>query len=272
MGEKTNKLNFSIKKEITLSELVELMLDKLKWIILTGIICGLLMGIGVKLFVTPMYRSFTSLYVHNDAGSMYEKNDSINGDDLIAAENLANTYVNILQRNVVLDDVLEHYKETSKKPDKTLSRIEISKMLSVSIVDNTQLIEIAIKSDDPVLSYEVAHSFSVVASKKLETITKAGGVYIVDKAEKSEVPVSPQVLLDAVVGAIVSMVAVVFYFLLRTLSDNTIYLAEDITTITDVPIFGSIPNIKIDDVTDDPQWRAISSHIVSQEEVFVDEQ
>ncbi len=270
MGNKSKIMNFSIKKEITFTELMQLMMSKLWWILLSGIICALVVGCAVEVFVPDTYKSFTSLYVHNDASSISKEGKVITSSDLMAAESLANTYVNILQRNVVLDAVTKEYQKNSTRTDESIDRIAIENMLTVSIVDGTQLIEIAIEGSDPFVAYEVAQAYMVVSSKKLEDITQAGGVHIVDKPEISSSRVSPTPLFNAIIGFCIGIVASVFFLLIRTLSDNTIYLAEDIVSITDIPVFGTVPDIKINDVTR-TKWYLEKVTSINPEEVFGNE-
>lgn len=270
MGNKSKIMNFSIKKEITFTELMQLMMSKLWWILFSGVVCALIVGCAVKFLVTPMYRSYTSLYVHNNASTIDTKGNSVTSSDLIAAESLANTYVNILQRNVVLDAVVKEYHKNSTYTDKSIDRNAIEGMLRVSIVDGTQLIEVSIVHSKPIIAYEIAEAYTVVSSKKLESITQAGGVHIVDKPEVPDLPVSPNPGFNAVIGFFVGIIASVFFFLIRTLSDNTIYLAEDVISITDIPVFGTVPDIKIDDVTK-PKWYLEKVETFSPEEVFGDE-
>lgn len=270
MGNKSKIMNFSIKKEITFTELMQLMTAKAFYIILCGLICATVFGVSVKLLVTPVYRSYTSLYVHNDASTINNEGKTVTSSDLLAAESLANTYVNILQRNVVLDAVTEEYRRNSIYTNNSVDRNAIESMLSVTIVDGTQLIEVSIESTDKNVAYDVAEAYMVVASKKLEDITQAGGVHIVDKPELGVEPVSPKPLINALIGFLCGIIFSVFFFLIKTLSDNTIYLAEDVISITDIPVFGVVPDIKTEDVTK-PKWYLEKATVVTAREVFGDE-
>lgn len=56
-------------------------------------------------------------------------------------------------------------------------------MVNVSVVSDTQLLEVLVTSTNPELACKIANSFAKVAPTEIVRITKAGGVEVVDRPE-----------------------------------------------------------------------------------------
>ena len=100
----------------------------------------------VSFLVTPTYKSTATFYVYNSSNGVSTSGE-INNNYLQAAESLASTYSKIFQSNAVLDSVLQDLNYKNK-----LSRKELSEMFDVSIISDTQLLELSVTSPDPEFS------------------------------------------------------------------------------------------------------------------------
>ena len=91
--------------ELSLWDVAKILLSKLHWLVLAGLVAAALVYAAVTIFVTPTYQSRVSFYVYNSTNNASQ--GTINNSDLQAAESLATTYSKILESNSVLDSVLE---------------------------------------------------------------------------------------------------------------------------------------------------------------------
>ena len=231
--------NIENNSEITLWGVAKSLLRRCHWLLLAGIVLGAGVYILVSLLVTPTYESEVSFYVYNSSNSTLQSG-TINNSDLQAAESLATTYSKILASNSVLDAVLEDMNMSSE-----LSRKELSKMVSVSAVSNTQLLDVVVTTADPEFSCKIANSFAKVAPTEIVRITKAGGVEVVDRPEVATEKSSPRVVFDSALGFVVGVILAATVLIMRMLSDTTIYLPEDIERLTGVTVLGQIPEINV---------------------------
>ena len=239
MNEKQKKHTPAESMEISLWDVAELLLKKLHWLLISGAACALVVWLVVTFFIAPTYESRVSFYVYNNADkSNYAS--TINNSDLQAAESLATTYSKILESNSVLDAVLEDLGEKS-----SLSRKELSSMIEVSVVSDTQLLEVVIKSNSAEFACEVGKSFANVAPTEIVRITKAGGVEVVDRPEAAAEKSSPRTVRDTAMGFVVGVMLVSAVLVLRMLADTTIYLPEDIEDLSGVTVLGQIPEIDV---------------------------
>ena len=145
--------------ELSLWNIVQLLLKKFYWLLLAGIVAAAGVYAVLTLLVTPTYESKVSFYVYNSANNTQQAG-TINNSDLQAAESLATTYSKILESNSVLDAVLEDLNAAGR-----LSRKELSRMIEVSVVSNTQLLEVVVTSTDAQFACRIADSFGKVGDR-----------------------------------------------------------------------------------------------------------
>ena len=131
------------KVEVTLLDILKLLLSKSYWLLLAGVLAGACVFLVTTFLITPSYESRVSFYVYNSSNNSVQSG-TINNGDLQAAESLATTYSKILASNSILDAVLQEL-----GPDVSLSRKSLSGMVSVSVITDTQLLEVVITSTDP---------------------------------------------------------------------------------------------------------------------------
>lgn len=135
--------------ELSLWDVAKILLSKLHWVLLAGIVAAALVYMAISVFVTPTYESRVSFYVYNSTNNTAQ--GTINNSDLQAAESLATTYSKILESNSVLDSVL-----TDIRGETALSRKELNRMVKVSVISDTQLLEVVVTSTDPKLACRIA--------------------------------------------------------------------------------------------------------------------
>lgn len=225
--------------EITLWSVARLLLGKFYWLLISGFACALIVWLITTFLIAPTYESRVSFYVYNNADKSNHAS-TINNSDLQAAESLATTYSKILESNSVLDAVL---KDLGDKSD--LSRKDLSGMIEVSAVSDTQLLEVIIKSDSAEFACDVGKSFANVAPTEIVRITKAGGVEVVDRPEVATEKSSPRTVFDTAIGFLIGVIGISVVLILKMLSDTTIYLPEDIENISGVTVLGQIPEIDV---------------------------
>ena len=171
--------------EIAFGDILKLLLSRFHWVLLAGVVAAALVYTAITVFVTPTYESRVSFYVYNSASNA--AHDTINNSDLQAAESLAATYSKILESNFVLDSVL-----TDIRGETALSRKELNRMVQVSVISDTQLLEVVVTSADPELACRIADAFATVAPTEIVRITKAGGVEVVDRPEVASEKTAPR--------------------------------------------------------------------------------
>lgn len=236
MNENQKTQKDTARAEVSLWSIVGLLLRKIHWLIVAGLVSGAGVYLVLSFLVTPTFESRVTFYVYNNSGGA-SQSGSIDKSDLQAAESLATTYSKILESNSVLNAVLRDL-------NSALTRKELAQMVDVAVVTNTQLLEVVITSTDANFACNVAESFAGVAPAEIVRITKAGGVEVVDHPEVATEQASPRTAFDTAIAVVVGVIIAAVIIILKTLSDTTIYLSEDIEKLVGVAVIGQIPEIE----------------------------
>lgn len=240
--------------ELSFIDICSFLIKKLHWLLLVGVLCALLAFVIVRFFVTPTYESRVSFYVYNTSDTTVHSG-TINNNDLQAAESLATTYSKILSSNTVRSAVLDALDEPA------LTRKDLNRMVDVSVIPDTQLLEVVVTSTDAEQACDIADAYANAAPTEIIRITKAGGVEVVDQPEVATEKASPRTVFDTAAGMIIGMIAAAVYVILKMLSDRTIYLPEDLESMLGITVLGQIPEI-IAPETKPTEWKLTEGGVI----------
>ena len=228
---------------INLISIIKLFLTNFYVLLLAGLLFGGAVFAVTTYLITPVYESRVSFYVYNTS-SITSQQGTVNSSDLQAAESLATTYSKILGSNSVLDAVVNDVNRTES--EKSLERKDLAEMIKVSVITDTQLLEVVVSSTDPEYACKIAGSFGRVAPREIVRITKAGGVELVDRPEVADEQTSPRRIFDSAIGFIIGGIIAGIVLIMRAASDTKIYLPEDIESMPGYVILGQVPEIMSD--------------------------
>lgn len=225
---------------VNVLSILSFLVSKFYILLLAGAILAAAVYLVTAFLVTPTYESRVSFYVYNTSSTAPQPG-TINNSDLQAAESLATTYSKILSSNSVLDAVVEDVNPSGAKDG--LIRKDLAEMIKVSVINDTQLLEVVVSSSDPDFACRIANAFTKVAPIEIVRITKAGGVEVVDRPEVAEEQTSPRKVFDTAIGFIIGVIASALVLIIRMMSDTKLYLPEDVERIPGMVILGQIPEI-----------------------------
>ena len=233
MNKREVSKNFPKKNKMSFGDVLRLIGHKLRQIIVTGIVFGIVVYLVVSFLGTPVYESRVSFYAVSSADS----SSAANSTGTQADDGLASTYARILESTSMLDAVLNEVSSSG------LSRESLYKMVNSSVVKNTQIFEVSVRSTNAETAYLVAQAFCDAAPAEIVRITRTEGVEVVDKPELAQKKAAPNELRDAIIAFFVGVIIAAIYFVKKKCSDKKIYGKNDIKAVADVPVLGQIPSI-----------------------------
>ena len=217
--------------EIDLLSLFFYLIQKWK-ILLLGAIIGGILAEGMTLLKTPMYQSTSTLY-------MLSKTTSITSmADLQLGSELSSDFTIIASSKPVVDAAVESLKEDKNI---TLTRGQIQNMLSVANKEDTRMLSIAVTSDDPELSYEVADAVTTAAVAQMAAITQTDPPTIVEHPEVASDAMDNGMRKNLAVGILAGLVLVAAIYVILYMMNDRIQTEEDIQTYLDATVLGVIP-------------------------------
>lgn len=217
-------------EEINLEELFKFFISKIKFIIAAIFACLVLGFIYISFILTPMYHSSTTLIL---VGNNDNQNSITTQNDINLNKNLVSTYSEIVKSRTVLQQVIDKLKLDE-------DTIELSKRISVSSVENTEIIKIQVSDENNKRAKEIATTTADVFMKEVKNIYNLTNVSVIDKASLEENPYNinmvKQLLIAGAIGFVLSsgIVFLIFYF------DTTIKSSKDIEEKLGLPVIGNI--------------------------------
>ncbi|HEY5557201.1 YveK family protein [Acetobacterium sp.] len=220
-------------EEISLQEILDLLRENWKMIVAITVLFMALAAVFTIFFIDKEYSSSTTLIVGKPEG--YTSTASDTASELKTNQQLVGTYSEIAKSKSVMDEV-------NSGLGLDLSDGALAKMIAVSTVNETELIEIKVTSKDPVLAATIANKTGTVFMTNVAELMKINNLQVVDTAEVNESPVSPNVKLNIAIAFLLGIVASVFIIFIRETLTTTVKTVEDLKKlIEDVPIVAIIP-------------------------------
>ena len=221
-------------EEISLQEILDLLRENWKMILAITVLFMTLAAVFTIFFIDKEYSSSTTLIVGKPEGYTSTATDTAN--EVLTNQKLVGTYSEIAKSESVMTEV-------NKGLGLDMSDSALAKMVSVTTVNETELIEIKVTSKDPVLAATIANKTGAVFMTNVAELMKIDNLQVVDTAMVNRSPVSPNVNLNIAIAFLLGIVASVFIIFIRETLTTTVKTVEDLKKlIEDVPIVAIIPD------------------------------
>ncbi len=220
-------------EEINLKDLFRYFYSKILIIILITIFFGLIGSLYSLFIQTPMYSSKTTLLLAN-ISEMDGDDTGIDNNTVSLNQKLVSTYREIIKSKRVLKQVINNL-------DLDYEFGALEKMISVNSINDTEIISVVVKNEDPVVAMKIANEVAEIFCDEIVEIYQIKNVNIIDKAEVNDVPYNvnlvKQIIMYLLIGVVLScaVVFIMYYF------DTTIKTKEEIEERVGLPVLGIIP-------------------------------
>lgn len=219
--------------ELDIREIFLVCVSRWKLILLSAIAAALLMGTVTVNFMTPMYRANVTVYVNNAGRD--QKVNYITSTNLEAAQNLVNTYIQIIKSDSVLEKVAD-----AAKLELTAKQIRAS--MTAKQQGQTEIFEVSIQHPDPNMAARIANAVAEVAPTEIESFVEGSSAKVIDYAKVPEAPHSPSLFKNVFLGAVLGGMLAVIYVILVFLMDMRIKSGEELKALFNLPVLGQIPD------------------------------
>lgn len=220
--------------EINLSQIFYTLWKNIIWILLATVLTADL-GYGIATFVkTPIYTASADMLVNNKQDANSSDRNTVSYSDLNASSSLVSTYSVILKSHTVLEEVIS----TLNLP---YSYSELADMISVSTVNDTQVMRVTVKNTDPQVAMDIVAQIVYIAPAVIVDKAEVGSVKTVDQPWSSGRPVSPNKKKYILFFGASGFMLMCAFFILKELMNNTFKTEADVTRELGLPILGVIP-------------------------------
>lgn len=224
-----------MEETISLQELFTTLKKRLGLIALLTILAVIIAGVISYTFLTPIYETSTQILVNQEK---QEASQVIN-QNIQADLQLINTYSVIIKSPAILDQV-------AAQLDLDLSAEQLNQKITVSNAENSQVVNVAVRDEDPAVAVDIANTTANVFQTDITELMNVDNVSILSPAvlKDNPAPVAPNPMLNMAIAAVVGlMLGVGIAFLLEYL-DTSIKSDQDIEDVLGVPVLGMISPIQ----------------------------
>jgi len=213
-------------EEINLKELFKLFYKKIGLVILIILFVVLFGAIYSLVVDKPRYEAKTSLVLTGTT-------DEITATDLTLNSKLVSTYREIIKSKTALKEVIE-----TLALDYTID--EIMGMVRVTSVQDTEMISIAVQSENARETAEIANELARVFSEQIVDIFKIENISIIDRAEVPTTTINNSIVKLLVIYFAIGFIlacAVIFaiYYFDTTLKDASQLENMGLVVLANVP-------------------------------------
>lgn len=214
--------------EINLIELLYHLMDNLKYIIGTAILCAALAASYVFFIADPVYEATSKLYVMSNGDS------AINLSDLQIGSYLTNDYQEVFKTWEVHEMVIENL-------NLDVSYSTLSQMLTVTNPTDTRILSITVRAGDAQLATDIANEYAAVVKKYISQTMATEEPNILSVALKPNHPISPTKTRDILLGLILGAVLASAIIIVRFLMDDRIKSPDDLQKYVGLDTLAVIP-------------------------------
>lgn len=219
-------------EEIDLKEIFYIFWNK-KVLILAVVI--VFIGIGVvysKYFVKPDYEAKSTLVLTKNTSS---DDATITQSEVTLNQKLVATYTEVVKSTKVLRQVISNL-------GINITEEELKENVKVSLVSNSQLIQVAVTNENPETAKNLANEITSVFIEKVKEIYKIDNINVVDLAKIPEAPYNINHKKDIIMFAVAGFAIALVYVFVSSLLDTTIKTAEEAEKRLQLNVLASIPN------------------------------
>lgn len=215
--------------EIDLKRLLLVLWSRAWVIVLISVLFAAVAFSYAWFFITPTYSASAQLYVNNN----YVDSPGFSSSQIAAAQDLADTYMVILESRNVLGDV-------AKVTELGYSYGQLKGMVSAAAVNETEVFQVTVTCTNYKHAAVIANAIADVLPDKIAAVVEGSSVRVVDRAVENPNPVGPSyqryLILGAVVGAVFSIAVIILADLMDTTINSEDYLAQ---------VYGKIPLLAV---------------------------
>ncbi|MBR4545782.1 MAG: polysaccharide biosynthesis tyrosine autokinase [Oscillibacter sp.] len=228
----------------TLRNVAAVLLGRLRFIVICTILFGMAALLAARFWMPFHYEAYASMYVRADT----ERTGNVNLSDLNASKSLVSTYIAVLTSQTVMNEVSRQLCDTldeatlwtafpgagaSNPPD-------VLDCIKMNAVNSTEVMRITANTKSPEVSARICNILVSIAPEALIRVVGAGSVEVIDEAVPIYRPVSPNIPLVTLIGALAGLAAAVLLVLALDFFDDTVRDTEKLLKAFSRPILGEI--------------------------------
>lgn len=220
-------------EEIDIKRIIDNFKQRIVLVFFITFLCCSMMVSYIIFLEKPYYESTSTLVLTRVSNN--NNDNAINMNDLSINSSLVSTYKEIIKSKKILNQVIE-----SLELDYTTK--ELSKMIDVTAVDDTEIISITVENRNPQLACKIANKLANIFSTEVTKIYNIENVSILDSAEIPTESANMSFVKKFTIAFVGGIIVGSTIALILAYFDTTIKTVDQIENLTGLPILGRVPN------------------------------
>lgn len=217
---------------INLKEVFNVLKKRFMLILLIVIVAAASSGMITYYFITPTYKATTQLLVNQST-----KDELLDVNKLRTNIELTNTYSVIVKSPKIMKSVTDEL-------NLGISATDLSKMVTVSSLQDSQVIEISVESDSATTAGTIANTIANEFKNEIKSIMQVDNVHILYDAIEDPQPVKPDMFINVMLAIVLGLCCGIGLAFLLEYLDTSIKNEKDIEDTLAIPMVGIISTIK----------------------------
>ena len=223
--------------EIDLRELFLELWEHILIICLATAIGAMAMFYVSDTFMAKKFQSTTKIYVLNQ-----QEEQSVTYTDLQTGTQLSKDYAVLIKSRTVTNQVIADLDlQHTYKDMENITPDQLAEMITVTAENDTRILSITVTDTDPTRAQDIANAVRVAASTHIYEVMDIEAVNVVDYANLPEGRISPNLIKNAIIGALLGFVVACAIVVVRFLIDDTIKTPDDVEKYLGLSVLASIP-------------------------------
>ena len=207
-----------------------------KFIAAITLVFGIVAAVFSMVFITPMYRSETKIYLKPE---MRTDVSGIDTTSINANSMMINNYMVMLKGDILMGKVAKEVNE--KYTEENITKTYIKNSVNVSNENNTEMIMLAAVTEDPELSKLIVDTTFTNFSKQMKKELNLDNILVVDKARADDKPVSPNIMKNTVLGLLLGLISALGLVALKVITDKRLRTKEEAEAYLGIPVLATVP-------------------------------
>lgn len=215
--------------EIDLSKLLKLLKKNLKKIVASTLICAVVLFAFTFFMVDKKYASTATIFITpkiTDQGTIDTNSANTNSK-------MVNNYMELLRGENILTKVAEQLSINDVD--------DLKGSISVTNTTGSEVIKVTATTKDPKLSQQVAESTVNTFFEEMKDKLNIENLTVISSPKVNETPVSPNLKLNTLIGALIGMIISCGVVFLRYLLDKRLRNREEAENFLGIPVLVEVP-------------------------------
>lgn len=224
---------------IDLGAIFNLLLARIGWIILMGVLVGIVAFVITKFVIVPKYTTSTQILVINENKNAADSTaNAVNFSNIQSSTYLAKDYVYMITSKPVMQQVI------SELGLQDISYSDLASQISVTTPDDTRILIISVTDEDPVKAKQIADSVRENSIEHIQSVIGTDTVRSIDGDIGAVIPTSqssPNVKRDTILGVLLGIIIACAIIILRYILDDSIKTEEDVHNRIGLSVLVNMP-------------------------------